>query len=237
MESTDSLVSQAASLPPAICENPDYLPPALPPKRHRTSTKLNNLNSTTPPSSPPFILNDSAHEIPTIDLSSQNLNNNNNLLNNNRNKVIIGDIIKSEPSSISPTSNYVQMSTSKMNAAAANEAATTTKPNNEINKPTIEINSSAANTIQNCENDVRVIYTNVNNLNTTNNHNTKSDQSVKLKVNDQQNSQINNNNNNITIKTTDDDAVADDDEDVVVLRRPQPSPNNSLKVCFQPFFF
>lgn len=61
-------------LPQLLCENPDYLPPALPPKRQRANAKsINSLN--TPPSSPKLCLNESIDE--NAEMSSQNLNNNN----------------------------------------------------------------------------------------------------------------------------------------------------------------
>lgn len=217
MESSDSLVS-ASSLPPKIVENPDYLPPALPPKRHRTNIKLNNLNIT-PPSSPKFIVSETSespavshHNIiaaSTNDLSSQNSNNNNSLIgnNNNTNRNTMPSKFERPPPQ-SPSSNYVQISTSTINAAAAEMAkqnngeptstvvvipaatTTTTKtaaasavppppttasPASNKTAPTVnsvtDVKCSAVN------NDVRVIYTNVNNLftNTTNNRSSDND--------------------------------------------------------------
>lgn len=242
MESSDSLVSQAASLPPTTCENPEHLPPALPPKRHRTSTKLNNLNAHTPPSSPHFISNDS-HEIPTIDVSSHNLNNNN-LINNNRNKITIEDVTpaKMDTKPISPSSNYVQISSSTINAAAAAEAAF--KPNTEhmIVKPIVgdNVGNKTVNNVQHCnENDVRVIYTNVNNLNSTNNRSPDGGgKSKEIDAQQKLNQSINNNNynNNMLSDENDDAAVIEDDEDVVILRRPQASPNKSPKVLLNSIF-
>lgn len=61
-------------LPQLLCENPEYLPPALPPKRQRANSKtLNSLS--TPPSSPRLCLNESFDE--HAELSSENVNNNN----------------------------------------------------------------------------------------------------------------------------------------------------------------
>lgn len=255
MESSDSLASQASSLPPKICENPEYLPPALPPKRHRTNAKLNNLN-VSPPSSPKLILTESI-ETPTNDSSSQSINNN--VLNNNRNKIENNlPIVEVPVTPTSPSSNYVQMSTSTINAAATAEAAkqkveppkspTTIKSNNQPVSNSIS-DSSAVN------NDVRVIYSNVNLLSTTNNRSSDESHYIQLydgsgddrkpnsivkidgvanektaKDNDrcsaqQNSSQIINNNNNSI-----NDKNADDEEDIVVLRRPQASSNSSLKV-------
>lgn len=251
MESSDSLVSQASSLPPKICENPEYLPPALPPKRHRTNIKLNNLNIT-PPSSPNLILSESM-ETPTNDSSSQSINNNRNKFDN---------ITKIDVTPISPTlsSNYVQISTSTINAAAAAEAAkqnidTPKSPSRlKSNMPPMSNNAPESSAVNN---DVRVIYTNVNLLNTTNNRssdenhyiqlcddgdddqNTNSIEKIegdrsyeikKTKDSDrcpvpQNSSQSINNNNNLI-----NDKNADDEEDIVVLRRPQASSNNSPKV-------
>lgn len=240
MESSDSLVSQAASLPPTTCEHPEHLPPALPPKRHRTSIKLNNFNAHTPPSSPQhFISYDDSDEIPTIDISSHNLNNNN-LLNNNRNKVIIDDVMSAKLNAkpISPSSNYVHISSTTVNAAAAAEAANqTSKPNIElaIVKPIVgvDVDNKTVNNVQHFnENDVRVIYTNVNNLNSTNNRSL--DGGGKLNEIDAQqkfSQSINNNNyNNNMIKDETDDAAAIEDDEDVVLRRPKASPNNLPKV-------
>ncbi|XP_031627493.1 guanine nucleotide-releasing factor 2-like isoform X2 [Contarinia nasturtii] len=174
MESSDSLVSQASSLPPKMSENPEYRPPpALPPKRHRTSAKLNNLNIT-PPSSPKLILSESI-EMPINDLSSQSIHNN--ALNNNRNKLEnnIQQKIDNIPPT-SPSSNYVQISTSTINAAAAAEAAkqTNTDPSKlKSNIVTVSNNVSESSAVNN---DVRVIYTNVNILNTTNNRSSSSDE-------------------------------------------------------------
>lgn len=255
MESTDSLVSQASSLPPKICENAECLPPALPPKRHRTNAKLNNLN-VTPPSSPKLILSESI-EMSTNDLSSQSINNT--ALNNNRNKIENNlpkpDVLKAPTS---PSSNYVQISTSTINAAAAAEAAKKIDPPKSPskltsnNQPVLKsvTESSAMNS------DVRVIYTNVNLLSTTNNRSSDESHYIQLydgsvddpkansiakidgvannvnttKDNDrcpvqQNSSQIINNNNNSI-----NDKNADDEEDIVVLRRPQASSNSSLKV-------
>lgn len=238
MESSDSLVSQAASLPPTTCENLEHLPPALPPKRHRTSNKLNNLNAHTPPSSPHFISNDS-HEIPTIDVSSHNLNNNN--VQNSTIEDVTPAKLDAKP--ISPSSNYVQISSSTINAAAAAEAASL-DPNNKdtIVKPIVgdDVGNKIVNNVQHCnENDVRVIYTNVNNLNSTNNR--SPDGGGKLKEFEGQqnrNQSINNNNyNNNTISDETDDAAAiEDDEDVVILRRPQASPNKLPKVLLNSIF-
>lgn len=284
MESSDSLVSQASSLPPMIAENSEYLPPALPPKRHRTNIKLNNLNIT-PPSSPKFIVTESS-EATVNDLSSQSLNNNNSL-NNNRNKLNEMPMNAQHPP-ISPSSNYVQISTSTINAAAAavadatkltndttTAAATTITPAAvttaaapivvpaKITSPTTpksNKNSILNNVSENSavNNDVRVIYTNVNHLNTTNNRSSDENHYTQLydgsdddqkskaivtiecdtnamvtaKDNDrcslQQNSSQIINNNNNN-KSINDKHV-DDEEDIVVLRRPQASSNSSLKV-------
>lgn len=242
MESSDSLVSQAASLPPIRCEIPEHLPPALPPKRHRTSTKLNNLNAHTPPSSPHFISNDS-HEILTIDVSSHNLNNNNLLNNNNRNKAItIEDVTaaKLDAKPISPSSNYVQISSSTINAAAAAEAATKPNKGDTMAKPIVgdDGGNKTVNNVKHCnENDVRVIYTNVNHLNLTNNRSPDGG-GISKQIDAQQklSQSINNNiyNNNNTISDETDDAAAiEDDEDVVILRRPQASPNKLPKVLLK----
>ncbi|XP_031627497.1 guanine nucleotide-releasing factor 2-like isoform X6 [Contarinia nasturtii] len=150
MESSDSLVSQASSLPPKMSENPEYRPPpALPPKRHRTSAKLNNLNIT-PPSSPKLILSESI-EMPINDLSSQSIHNN--ALNNNRNKLEnnIQQKIDNIPPT-SPSSNYVQISTSTINAAAAAEAAkqTNTDPSKlKSNIVTVSNNVSESSAVNN----------------------------------------------------------------------------------------
>lgn len=216
MESSDSLVS-ASSLPPKIVENPDYLPPALPPKRHRTNIKLNNLN-VTPPSSPKFIGSEtespavSHHNIiaaSTNDLSSQNSNNNNSLIGNNNNYRNTMPTKFERPPPQSPSSNYVQISTSTINAAAAEmakqnngeptstivvipaAATTTTKPtaaavavpappttaSSTSNKTAPIVNSVTDVKSSAVNNDVRVIYTNVNNLftNTTNNRSSGND--------------------------------------------------------------
>lgn len=206
MESTDSLVSQASSLPPKIVENPDYLPPALPPKRHRTNIKLNNLNIT-PPSSPKFMVSESIESpaASTNDLSSQN-NNNSLIGNNNRN--MMSTKLEQRPPPTSPSSNYVQISTSTINAAAAAAAETAKQSNGEptvqppraavvvipaatatatkaaapqpppptspsapISNKTPIVNNVTDVKCSAVNNDVRVIYTNVNNLftNTTNN--------------------------------------------------------------------
>lgn len=278
MESSDSLSSQASSLPPRICENPEYLPlsicenpgfsppifsenrenlpPALPPKRTRTITKLNNLNAT-PPSSPKLILSESSVENPTTNnLSSQNINNTN-VMNNNRSKCEIGPKpINTQPTS--PSSNYVQISTSTINAAAAAEAAN--KQNNGTAKPEPIVKSnidSVSNNVSESNamnNDVRVIYTNVNILNSTNNRSSHANHYMQLcdeserdrkpnsmakidgdneitaastdndRCSTQQNSSQSINNNNNSIN----DKMAD--EDVVVLRRPPASSNSSLKV-------
>lgn len=264
MESTDSLVSQASSLPPMIAENKEYmehLPPALPPKRHRTNIKLNNLNIT-PPSSPKLILSES-FDATANDLSSQSLNNNS--LKNNRNKLDDPPLNAPHPPT-SPSSNYVQMSTSAIKAATAAEAAkqnaetttATTKASPAIpksNKEPILNNGKESNAVNN---DVRVIYTNVNILNTTNNRSSDVSHYIKLcdgsnddrktnsnpqlecntkqAVNDkdndrcplQQNSSQIINNNNNSIN----DKHDDDEEDIVVLRRPQASSNSSLKVAY-----
>lgn len=265
MESTDSLVSQASSLPPMIAENKEYmehLPPALPPKRHRTNIKLNNLNIT-PPSSPKLILSES-FDATANDLSSQSLNNNS--LKNNRNKLNDQPLNALHPPT-SPSSNYVQMSTSAIKAATAAEAAkqnnetttaTTTKTSPAIpksNKEPISNNGKESNA---ANNDVRVIYTNVNILNTTNNRssdishyiqlcdgsndgrkpnsNPQIECDTKQAVNDkdsvrcplQQNSSQIINHNNNSIN----DKHDDDEEDIVVLRRPQASSNSSLKVAY-----
>lgn len=201
MESSSSLSSQASSLPPIICENPEYiplttatttamtmcenpeylplipisenrenLPPALPPKRHRTNTKLNNLNAT-PPSSPKLILSESVENNPTTNnLSSQN----NNTLNNGCNKC---DNIGPKPINIqatSPSSNYVQITTSTINAAAAAEAAKQTNGIVAKTEPIVKSNNDSVPNISVSDtkavnNDVRVIYTNVNILKSTNN--------------------------------------------------------------------
>lgn len=191
MESSDSLASQT-SLPPKMCDNPDYRqPPALPPKRHRTASKLNNLNIT-PPSSPKLILSESIESATHNDLSSQSINNN--VLNNNRNKLDNNVAMKAnilpplappqqKQPPPSPSSNYVQISTSTINAAAAAaEAAkqidqspnspTKFKSNTEPTAPNnvpADVNGATVN------NDVRVIYTNVNPLNTTNNRSSTGD--------------------------------------------------------------
>lgn len=74
LESSGSLSPPAIALPKLLCENPEYLPPALPPKRQRANSKtMNNLH--TPPSSPKMCLNESIDE--NAETSSQNLNNNN----------------------------------------------------------------------------------------------------------------------------------------------------------------
>lgn len=73
LESSGSL-SPSMPLPQLLCENPDYLPPALPPKRQRVNSKtINSLN--TPPSSPKMLLNESIEE--NAESSSPNQNNNN----------------------------------------------------------------------------------------------------------------------------------------------------------------
>lgn len=73
LESSGSL-SPSMPLSQLLCENPDYLPPALPPKRQRANSKtLNSLN--TPPSSPKMCLNESNDEI--AETTSQHLNRNN----------------------------------------------------------------------------------------------------------------------------------------------------------------
>lgn len=255
MESTDSLVSQASSLPPKICENPEYLPPKLPPKRHRTNAKLNNLN-VTPPSSPKLILSESI-ETSTNDLSSQSINNN--VLYNNRNKIEINLPKFDVPiTPTSPSSNYVQISTSTINAAAAAEAAKQIDPPKspskfKSNNQPVSNSVTESNAVNN---DVRVIYTNVNLLNSTNNRSSDESHYIQLydgSVDDpkanpivkidgvanivnttkdddrcsaqQNSSQIINNNNNLI-----NDKNADDEEDIVVLRRPQASSNSSLKV-------
>lgn len=272
MESTDSIASQA-SLPPKIGENPEYRPPpALPPKRHRTNAKLNNLNIT-PPSSPKLILSESI-ETPIInDLSSQSINNN--VLNNNRNKLdnnlqmkqnILPPLI---PPPISPSSNYVQISTSTINAAAA-AAEAAKQPNldqsTSISSSKIKSNiEPMSNTVHTSDtnnainNDVRVIYTNVKLLNTTNNRSSNDDshyiQLYDGSADDQNTKTIptiecdtfteNNtkDNNRCPIQQSKcsqfinnnnnsiNDKNADDEEDIVVLRRPQASSNSSLKVC------
>lgn len=192
MESTDSLVSQT-SLPPKMSDNLDYRPPpALPPKRHRTNVKLNNLNIT-PPSSPKLILSESIEPAMQNDLSSQSINNN--VLNNNRNKldnnIMKPNVLPSYPppaapsAAISPSSNYVQISTSTINAAAAAADVakqqqqkpdqlpiSPTKLKSNIEPVSNNIPSDANNVVNN---DVRVIYTNVNHLSTTNNRSSTDD--------------------------------------------------------------
>lgn len=190
-ESSDSLISQASSLPPKICENPEHLPPALPPKRHRTNIKLNSLTET-PPSSPKFFASESL-EMPAAaaavaastnnDLSSQN-NNNNSVIVNNRNKIDGMKMPNLEHQQRPPTSpssgNYVQISTSTIAAAAA-EAETAKQRGAEsaqhaaiVVVPAAPVSPSAKTPPANnsvadvkcsaVNNDVRVIYTNVNNL-------------------------------------------------------------------------
>lgn len=282
MESSDSLASQASSLPPRICENPEYLPlsicenpeyiapailenrenlpPALPPKRVRANTKLNNLNAT-PPSSPKLILSESVENSTPNNLSSQNINNNLNM-NNNRNigpKPTINNI---QPP-ISPSSNYVQISTSTINAAAAAEAA---KQNNGIAKtePFIKSNNDPVSNTNNVSdsnavnNDVRVIYTNLNILNSTNNrssdenhYNQLCDQSADdrkpnsiAKIDSDTNNKITATTNNDKCSTKQNSSQTNNnnnnsindknaDEDVVELRRRPASSvtsNSSLKV-------
>lgn len=71
---TSGSLSPSMPLPQLLCENPDYLPPALPPKRQRVNSKtINSLN--TPPSSPKMLLNESIDE--NAETSSPNQNNNN----------------------------------------------------------------------------------------------------------------------------------------------------------------
>lgn len=264
MESSDSIASHAASLPPTISENPEYLPPALPPKRHRTTNKLNNLN-TTPPSSLKDIFDESIEE--TNELSSHTLNNNTSLMNNIKD-TIVEILPKTQIVPSSPSSNYVQITTSTMNAAAAAAAVSsnslTAQSANELLKtvpnPTSKSNSDSDMTktsesndnINNLHtvNDVRVIYTNVNNLNASNNQLSEENQYNQL-YNDSMNDRNINNETDISNKLTakhDSDKCRSnnrkiisnnnntiknentDDEEVVVLRRPQVSPNNSIKV-------
>lgn len=263
MESSDSIASHAASLPPTICENPEYLPPALPPKRHRTTNKLNNLN-TTPPSSPKDIFDESIEA--TNELSSHTLNNNTNLINNIKDTIVeILPKTQIVPSSIS--SNYVQITTSTMNAAAAAAASNnslTAQSANELLKtvpsPTSKSNSGSdmtktsesndnKNTLHTV-NDVRVVYTNVNNLNASNNQLSEENQCNQLYNDSMNDRNINNEtdiSNKLTAKHDSDKCQANnrkiisnnnntikneniDDEEVVVLRRSQVSPNNSIKV-------
>ncbi|XP_055301065.1 guanine nucleotide-releasing factor 2 isoform X14 [Sitodiplosis mosellana] len=162
MESTDSLASHA-SLPPKIFENPDYRPPpALPPKRLRTASRLNDLNIT-PPSSPKLILSESIETPTNNDLSSQS--NNNNVLNNNRIKLDNNMLMKANvlpplvPAPVSPSSNYVQISTSTINAAAA--AAEAAKQNHDQSpisptKFTSNIEQSVSNNVPSGANGVTV---------------------------------------------------------------------------------
>ncbi|XP_055301053.1 guanine nucleotide-releasing factor 2 isoform X3 [Sitodiplosis mosellana] len=194
MESTDSLASHA-SLPPKIFENPDYRPPpALPPKRLRTASRLNDLNIT-PPSSPKLILSESIETPTNNDLSSQS--NNNNVLNNNRIKLDNNMLMKANvlpplvPAPVSPSSNYVQISTSTINAAAA--AAEAAKQNHDQSpisptKFTSNIEQSVSNNVPSgangvtVNNDVRVIYTNVNLLSTTNNRSSVDDDTQYIQL-------------------------------------------------------
>lgn len=249
MESSDSLVSATASLPPTICENPDYLPPALPPKRHRTNNKLNSLN--TPPSSPKLALTESLGKS-INDLSSQSLNNNNNLLIDN----------KSPITPTSPSSNYVQIS-SKTIAAAAAAAQPNDFPNinSKIVVPSIPPPTAPSTVLKG--NDVRAIYSNVNNINATNKRSNDENHYIQLyddsvgdhklnanstnvcKTSNQScdderhqntqtcNSKIINNNNTLSESN---DTADDDDEDIVVLRHPQPtskpSSNSNSKVLY-----
>lgn len=255
MESSDSLVSQASSLPPRMCENPEYLPPALPPKRNRNSIKMNNLNIT-PPSSPKLILSESV-ETPTKEVSSQ-AQCNNHILSNNRNK--IDTVAKHDAAPTSPSSNYVQISTSTINALAEAAKQTNDATKSPKSPTTITSNKTPASNHSSesfaGNNDVRVIYTNVNFLNSTNNRSSDESHYIQLydgSVDDhtansidkmpseihestakdhdrrplqQSNSPIINNNNNNSIN----DKNANDEEDIVVLRRPHASSNSSLKV-------
>lgn len=65
-------------LPQLLCENPNYLPPALPPKRQRGSSKTLT-SSSTPPSSPRSPLNESIDENAEVFTQNLNYNNNNNI--------------------------------------------------------------------------------------------------------------------------------------------------------------
>lgn len=73
LESSGSLSPPSMALPKSLCDNLDYLPPALPPKRQRANSKtMNSLH--TPPSSPKMCLNESIDE--SAETSSQTQNNN-----------------------------------------------------------------------------------------------------------------------------------------------------------------
>lgn len=181
MESSDSLLSQTTSLPPPICENPNYLPPALPPKRHRTNNKLNSLS--TPPSSPKLILTESI-ETPINDLSSQNLNNNNNLPMDNKLQMASIDN-KSPKTPTSPSSNYVQMNVNIPNKTISPAVAATPQSNSSpklsatCTKPPISA-VTQNNVVNNKGNEVRVVYSNINNLNTTNNRSSDENHYIQL---------------------------------------------------------
>lgn len=266
MESSDSLSAQAISLPPTISEHPNHMPPALPPKRHRTTTRLNSLN-TSPPSSPKCITTEPL-ESPSSESSHPIYNTSSHLsYNNNSSKFPTNEIMvpRAHLKPISPSSNYVQITTCTMNAAAAAAAS-----NNSVNdfSPSLTIDSSMCSvngqsngdatigpetsgtrcTAPN-ENDVRVIYTNVNQLDRSNNrltndtkscndlvleHHADAKKSDRLSTNsdkdvcyDPDNTQCITNNNN-TLKNA--NAVERNDDDVVVLRRLPTTPKDSLKV-------
>lgn len=259
MESSDSLASQAISLPPTISEKPTNLPPALPPKRHRTANRLNNLNAS-PPSSPNYITNEPI-ESPSSESSHHIANTTSHTPhNNNISKLPANEIIvpRKQIAPISPSSNYVQITTCTMNAAAAAAAAANSMKysstssaskdsmsaiclNGRTNGESTEAKTSPSDTP--AVNDVRVIYTNVNHFHNSNNRlpdETISQNGLMLEHN--MHTQLNHKQSDRLSTNSDKECVInnnntlknanaiDNEDDIVVLRHHQISPKDNLKV-------
>lgn len=209
-------------------EKPDYLPPALPPKRQRINSKsIINLN--TPPSSPKLILTDSIES--TTNAPSQNNQHNNNNNNNNNSNT-------KKMSTVSPSETFGSNSKPLTPVTPTSPSVSSNNSASIVSANTSSVGGRGTNTSNNVPDiDVRVIYSNdsANNQNAINNRSSDENHYIQLydscnddrklynstetekcenecggsESNTHKNSNNNNNNNN---------GVVGNDEDIVVLR-------------------